>query len=221
MLEMFRVFVLLSLGQSSFFLLIQKMYEVGTHAYSEIVRAYGLARTEFEKILRESGGPYLDHLKVTACLVMVAMYWMGIRDYRVVVAALLHDLIEDIDSWTFDRLVQEFDWKTAFYVQGVSKRPLSEFSGNRAKRDAEFMDRLQASSFFVILIKLCDQTHNLLTLWAKPLSDQRKKIVLAETFYLKLAYEHKIFPRVFRLVILYAKIRLLFTQDTMVAKASS
>jgi guanosine-3',5'-bis(diphosphate) 3'-pyrophosphohydrolase len=120
--------------------------------------------------LRASGEPYIIH--PTAVAEIVASWGL---DHEAVMAALLHDVVEDTDT-TIEELAERFGPKVAELVDGVTKLRLSA-----SPRPAADSVRLEASNenlrklllatakdYRVILIKLADRLHNMRTLQYLP-----------------------------------------------------
>ena len=81
----------------------------------KIDKAYNLARDAHDGQLRYSGQPYIIHpVAVAAILVDLCM------DYQSVVAALLHDTVEDTDI-SVEYVKNEFGEDVAMLVEGVTK----------------------------------------------------------------------------------------------------
>lgn len=140
----------------------------------QVVRAYHFAKDAHEGQKRKSGEPYITHpLAVANILADMHM------DYQCLMAALLHDVIEDT-SIHKDLLGQEFDQDVAELVDGVSK--LKNISQSRAEAQAENFQKMalaMAKDIRVILVKLADRLHNMRTL--EYLDPERKRRIAKET----------------------------------------
>ncbi len=111
-------------------------------------------------------------------------------DTNSVVAALLHDIIED-GGVSYQELKKEFGEEIAFLVQGVTKISALKYKQEITDEEAEsFRNMVLAMSrdLRVILIKLADRLDNLKTLWA--LNKEKQKIKALQTLdvYAPLAY---------------------------------
>lgn len=133
--------------------------------------AYVVARDAHEGQMRSSGEPYITHP------VAVALNLANMRlDSETLMAALLHDVIEDT-SVTKDDLAELFGHTIAELVEGVSKLDKLKFD-NKAEMQAENFRKMilaMVQDIRVILIKLADRTHNMRTLGSlRP--DKRRRI---------------------------------------------
>ena len=139
----------------------------------EIRRAIRFGRRAHKGQQRASGEDYIVHP------IEVATILAGMRlDHETVVAAILHDVIEDTPT-AKDQILAEFGNEVAELVDGVSKLThLSrESRENRALAQAEnFRKILMAMSrdIRVILIKLTDRLHNMRTIDPLPIEKQRR-----------------------------------------------
>lgn len=125
-----------------------------------VQRAYYYAEQAHEGQRRRSGEPYVTHpLAVAAILADMHM------DHQSLMAAMLHDVIEDtaINKKT---LGDQFGGTVAELVDGVSKLSRIEFE-SRAEQQAENFQKMalaMARDIRVILVKLADRLHNMRTL---------------------------------------------------------
>jgi RelA/SpoT family (p)ppGpp synthetase len=135
--------------------------------------AYILARDAHEGQTRSSGDPYITHpVAVSAILADMRL------DHETLMAALLHDVIEDTD-YSKEDLALAFGETVAELVEGVSKLDKLKFSSKQEAQAENFRKMLMAmvKDIRVILIKLSDRTHNMRTLGAlRP--DKRRRIAL-------------------------------------------
>ncbi len=133
-----------------------------------VQRAYEIAEAAHEGQLRRSGDPYITHpLAVTTILAELGM------DTTTLVAALLHDTVEDT-SYTLERVVQDFGEDVAHLVDGVTKIDKVVF-GDAAKAETiRKMVVAMARDPRVLVIKLADRLHNMRTLRYVPLDKQER-----------------------------------------------
>jgi len=118
---------------------------------------------------RRSGEPYIHHpLEVAYNLATMHL------DARSIVAAILHDVIEDTEN-SKEQIASEFGEDVAELVDGVSKISQIEFSSKEEEQAENFRKMLLAMTrdIRVILIKLADRLHNMRTLGAMPRYKQR------------------------------------------------
>ncbi|MBO6227596.1 MAG: HD domain-containing protein, partial [Shewanella sp.] len=134
-------------------------------------QAYQIARDAHEGQMRTSGEPYITHP------VAVARILADMRlDHETLMAALLHDTIEDTHV-TKDDLAELFGVAVAELVEGVSKLDKLKFRDKKEAQAENFRKMMMAMTqdIRVILIKLADRTHNMRTLGAlRP--DKRRRI---------------------------------------------
>ncbi|WP_455205458.1 bifunctional GTP diphosphokinase/guanosine-3',5'-bis pyrophosphate 3'-pyrophosphohydrolase [Kaarinaea lacus] len=126
----------------------------------QVYRAYLFSAEAHEGQKRLSGEPYIYHpLAVARILAEMRM------DTNSVIAALLHDVIEDTAT-AKDQLAKEFNQEVADLVDGVSKLTQVKFS-SKAEAQAENFRKMMLAmvrDIRVILIKLADRLHNMRTL---------------------------------------------------------
>ncbi len=138
---------------------------------AEVYRAYLFSAEAHEGQQRMSGEPYIFHpLEVARILAGMRM------DYQSIMAAILHDVIEDTPT-AKDQLVVQFGGEIAELVDGVSKLNHITFE-SRAEAQAENFRKMllaMVRDLRVILVKLADRLHNMRTLGIMPL-DKRRRI---------------------------------------------
>jgi guanosine-3',5'-bis(diphosphate) 3'-pyrophosphohydrolase len=124
---------------------------------------------------RESGEPYVVHpLKVAEILADMEM------DQTTIVAALLHDCIEDTKA-SYDTIEQTFGADVARLVDGVTKLDGIEFR-TKDEQKAESLRKMffaMAKDIRVVIIKLADRLHNMRTL--KFCNEQKRVRTAKET----------------------------------------
>jgi len=137
---------------------------VGTYLTAEqakqVKRAYFFAEQAHYGQVRRSGEPYVTHpLAVAGILADMHM------DHQSLMAALLHDTIEDTGV-TKDDISAQFGHDVAELVDGVSKLTHIEFDSAELKQAENFqkMALAMARDIRVILVKLADRLHNMRTL---------------------------------------------------------
>lgn len=138
---------------------------------AEVYRAYLFGAEAHEGQRRLSGEPYIYHpLAVAAILGEMRL------DYQTIMAAILHDVIEDTPTLK-EQLAEQFGAEVAELVDGVSKLTHIEFE-SKAEAQAENFRKMMLAmvrDIRVILIKLADRLHNMRTLGAmRP--DKRRRI---------------------------------------------
>ncbi len=138
-------------------------------------RAYFYAEQAHDGQLRRSGEPYVTHpLAVAFILAEMRM------DHQSLMAALLHDVIEDTGIGK-PALAEQFTPIVADLVDGVSKLTQIEFM-SRAEAQAENFQKMalaMARDIRVILVKLADRLHNMRTLGV--LRPEKRRRIARET----------------------------------------
>ncbi|MEJ6474439.1 bifunctional GTP diphosphokinase/guanosine-3',5'-bis pyrophosphate 3'-pyrophosphohydrolase [Pseudoalteromonas piscicida] len=136
-----------------------------------VQKAYVVAREAHEGQTRSSGEPYITHpVEVTQILASMKL------DHETLMAALMHDVIEDTD-FSQDDLAEIFGNTVAELVEGVSKLDKLSFKDKKEFQAENYRKMIMAMTqdIRVILIKLADRTHNMRTLGAlRP--DKRRRI---------------------------------------------
>ncbi|GAC26527.1 MAG: bifunctional GTP diphosphokinase/guanosine-3',5'-bis(diphosphate) 3'-diphosphatase [Alteromonadaceae bacterium] len=138
---------------------------------AETQRAFVVAQEAHDGQMRSSGDPYITHP------VAVAGILADMRlDHETLMAALLHDVIEDTHH-NKESLSEQFGETVGELVEGVSKLEKIHFSSKQEAQVENFRKMLMAmvQDIRVILIKLADRTHNMRTLGSlRP--DKRRRI---------------------------------------------
>lgn len=141
----------------------------------EVYRAYLFGAEAHEGQHRLTGEPYIYHpLAVARILAEMRM------DFNTIIAALLHDVIEDTTT-ARDNLATEFSEEVATLVDGVTKLTQVKF-GSKAEAQAENFRKMilaMAKDIRIILIKLADRLHNMRTLGV--MRPDKKRRIARET----------------------------------------
>lgn len=150
----------------------------------QIDKAFKIANRAHEGQLRCSGQPYVIHPILVAKIVAE----LGM-DKESVIAALLHDVVEDTDL-TLEDVTEKFGKSVASLVDGVTKLgkvPLS----TREEVQAENVRKMllaMSEDIRVIIIKLADRLHNMRTLEFMPPQKQRDKALETLEIYAPIAH---------------------------------
>ena len=150
----------------------------------KIDRAYKMAKDAHEGQLRYSGQPYIIHpVAVATILVDLCM------DYQSVVAALLHDTVEDTDISVED-VKNIYGEDVAKLVDGVTKLGKVPLSTKEEEQAENIRKMLLAMSedIRVIIIKLADRLHNMRTLEFMRPQKRRDKALETIEIYAPLAH---------------------------------
>ena len=141
-------------------------------------RAFFLAKEAHKGVRRRSGEPYVIH-PIEVALIAVREIGLGKKS---VVAALLHDVVEDTD-YTVEDIAHAFTPKIASMVDGLTK--MSGVFNADSSEQAEYFRKVLltlSDDVRVIIIKIADRLHNMRTLGAMPHNKQIK--ITSETIYL-------------------------------------
>jgi len=126
-----------------------------------IKRAFQYSYSAHKPHVRKSGEPYFTHPYAVA---MIVAQEIPLDDVSVV-AALLHDVIEDCDGYAYENIVTEFGTTIADIVEGATK--ISNLLKSREVTKADNYRKLMISmvaDIRVILVKFADRLHNMRTL---------------------------------------------------------
>ena len=142
---------------------------------AKVERAYKYSEQCHQGQMRQSGDPYITHpLAVANILADMHM------DHESLMAALLHDVIEDTDV-TKGQISRRFGRTVADLVDGVSKLSEIEFE-SKAEQQAESFQKMtlaMSRDIRVVLVKLADRLHNMRTLGV--LAPAKRRRIARET----------------------------------------
>jgi len=135
-----------------------------------VIEAYAMAADAHEGQSRHSGEPYLTHPVAVA----TAVAELGM-DTETVLAALLHDAVEDT-TLSLGEIEAAFGAEVAAMVDGVTKLDRVQFDSKQAQQAASMRKMLVAiaKDWRVLVIKLSDRLHNMATLGVMPEWKQRR-----------------------------------------------
>lgn len=142
---------------------------------AQVWDAYRYAYQAHEGVVRKTGEPYITHPVSVACILADLHL-----DVPTLLAALLHDVVEDTDISTLD-IKEKFGLQVAELVDGVTKLDKIEFQSASVAQAENFRKMLLAMSqdVRVILVKLADRLHNMQTLEA--MRPEKQKLIAKET----------------------------------------
>ncbi len=153
--------------------------------FAMIEKGYRYAAAHHGEQKRKDGSPYVTHPIAVAQIVAEEMH----LDSESIVAALLHDCIEDTDA-TYEDIAKEFSPTIANLVEGVSKLTRVVYT----TKEEEQMENLRkmlmamAKDIRVILIKIADRAHNMRTMEYQSQEKQRQKSLETMEIYAPIAH---------------------------------
>ncbi|QST02775.1 HD domain-containing protein (plasmid) [Pontibacillus sp. ALD_SL1] len=154
--------------------------ELATLQYHESLKAFDLVIEEMCKekgFVRHNDTHYYHHL------VDVAQHLLnhGIRDQDIITAALLHDLVEDVEGYTVEWIAEHFNENVARMVALVTKP--RDFDKTNPAHFQEYLGPIY-DEVGPCLIKTSDQTHNFFTLLNATDEKKLRKVHEMETYYI-------------------------------------
>ena len=165
---------------------LMERYEAysGADDSDRIRQAFEYARTAHETQKRVSGEPYIIHPLATAEILTELEV-----DCDTIVAALLHDTVEDTGK-TIDEIAGIFGENVAMLVDGVTKLSRIPYSSKEEIQAENFrkMFLAMAKDIRVVLIKLADRLHNMRTMKSMTYDKQVEKARETLDIYAPLAH---------------------------------
>ena len=148
--------------------------------------AYEYAVKLHEGQKRRDGSPYVTHCVATAEIIAE----QGL-DEDSIVAALLHDVIEDTPA-TYDDVKRQFGATVADIVEGVTKLTRVQYTSHEEEQAENLRKMLiaMAKDIRVILIKIADRLHNMRTMDYQ--SGEKQLIKSAETMEIYAPIAHRL-----------------------------
>jgi GTP pyrophosphokinase len=150
---------------------------------TKVYDAYLLAADAHDGQYRKSGEAYVFHpLSVALILAKIKL------DYESIIAAILHDVIEDT-STSKEQITEKFGPTVAHIVAGVSKIEDLEHKNANIKQAQNFRKLLFAASsdVRVLIIKLADRLHNMRTIDSMSKASQLRIARETEEIYIPIA----------------------------------
>lgn len=167
--------------------LIEALVSYWPSADQGLVRyAYRFAAEAHGDQKRLTGDPYITHpLEVARLLTTIQ------ADPATLAAALLHDVLEDTPV-TVEDLRAHFGATIAALVEGVTNLHRLDFTSNQEEqaRNLRKMFLAMAEDIRVLILKLADRLHNLLTL--DPLPPERQRAIAQETLHIYAPLAHRL-----------------------------
>ncbi|MDE5954927.1 MAG: HD domain-containing protein, partial [Bacteroidales bacterium] len=156
-----------------------------------VQKAFDFANEAHKGVRRRSGEPYILH-PIAVAKIVVTNIGLG---YKSIVAALLHDVVEDTD-YTVDDIRSLFGDKVATLVEGLTKIKTvldNEDKAQQKSMQAENFKRILLTlndDVRVVLIKLADRLHNCRTIEFMP--EHKRDKILSETMYIFIPLAHRL-----------------------------
>jgi GTP pyrophosphokinase len=156
-----------------------------------VQKAFEFANEAHKGVRRRSGEPYILH-PIAVAKIVVSNIGLG---YKSIMAALLHDVVEDTD-YTVDDLKSLFGEKVATLVEGLTKIKTvldNEDKAVQKSMQAENFKRILLTlndDVRVVLIKLADRLHNCRTIEFMP--DHKRDKILSETMFVFIPLAHRL-----------------------------
>mgnify|MGYP000349561827 FL=1 len=150
-----------------------------------IRQAYEIAVQAHSKQRRKSGEPYILH-PIEVARICAEEIGLG---PTAVVAALLHDVVEDTDV-SLDDIKKQFGDKICRLVDGLTKLDSSYNSENPQAENFKKVLSTLNSDVRVVLIKMADRLHNMRTLGSMKREKQLK--IASETSYIYAPLAHRL-----------------------------
>ncbi len=170
--------------EARFLELEEKLKNLSEEDRQRVRDAYEYAKAHHEGQLRKDGTPYITHPIEVAHLVAE----LGL-DADSIMAALLHDTIEDTDA-THEEVAKRFGATVADLVEGVTKLTRVKHTSVEEKQMENLRKMLMAMAkdIRVILIKICDRVHNIRTMEYQSERKQREKALETLEIYAPIAH---------------------------------
>ncbi len=151
-----------------------------------IKKAFTISLEAHKDMRRKSGEPFIFH-PLTVAEICVEEIGLGTTS---IIAALMHDVVEDTDIELAD-IDRNFGKKITRIVDGLTKiRGVFEYGTSQQAENFRKMLFTLSEDVRVILIKLADRLHNMRTLESMPRNKQLK--VASETIYLYAPLAHRL-----------------------------
>jgi GTP pyrophosphokinase len=151
-----------------------------------IKKAFTVSQEAHKEMRRKSGEPYIYH-PLEVALVCVEEIGLGTTS---IVAALLHDVVEDTD-WELEDIEREFGFKVMTIIDGLTKiSGVFDYGSSQQAENFRKMLLTLSDDVRVILIKLADRLNNMRTLQSMPRHKQLK--IASETMYLYAPLAHRL-----------------------------
>ena len=152
--------------------------------FEKMRRAFEYARDKHIHQRRKDGSPYITH-PLSVAQIVADMH----LDSESIMAALLHDCIEDTDA-THEEIAKLFSPAVAELVEGVTKLTRVQYISKEEEQMENLRKMLMAMSkdIRVILVKIADRLHNMRTMDYQTAEKQKQKSLETMEIYAPLAH---------------------------------
>ncbi len=148
-----------------------------------ILKAYEFAKKKHGGQKRKTGEPYIVHpLNVAKILSELGM------DAATIIAALLHDVLEDTDT-TYEEIKERFGESVASIVEGVTKIGKIKYKSDQVENYRKLI-LATAKDPRVIILKLADRLDNMRTLWV--FREEKRRRIARETLEIFVPLAHRL-----------------------------
>lgn len=159
---------------------------------SQSIKALDLVRKEMcvEKgFKRDDGQDFYNH-----CIdVANTLISFGVIDEDAVCAALLHDIIEDVEGYTEQTITSLFNPRVSHLVMLVTKKPGLDYKDPIVIE--EYLDNI-SKDMFAAAIKTADRMHNMMTLQDKTFESRYRKAIETKKYYMSFFKKcRQLYPR--------------------------
>ncbi len=160
----------------AFVFLVDRLKTYLSEADIEVVeKAYRFGAFAHKGQTRSSGEPYITH-PLTVAIILTDLK----LDLHSIVAAILHDVVEDTE-YTLEDIGEKFGQEVSGLVDGLTKISKIKFQSKQQRLAENFRKMIlaMAKDIRVILVKLADRLHNMSTL--ATLSRAKQERIAQET----------------------------------------
>ena len=161
-----------------------RSYNPGAN-FQQIRAAFDYARSSHAGQLRKDGSPFVTHPLAVAQIVAEELH----LDSESIVAALLHDTVEDTGTSHAD-IARLFSPTIADLVEGVTKLTRVQYTSKEQEQMENLRKMLMAMAkdIRVILIKIADRLHNMRTMEYQTPEKQKQKSYETMEIYAPIAH---------------------------------
>jgi len=147
---------------------------------SKPIQALDLVRKEMclEKgFKRDDGQDYYNH-----CVdVANTLISFSVMDEDAICAALLHDIVEDVEGYTQQTITRLFNARVSNFVMLVTKKTEKDYKNPEVI--GEYLENI-SKDMFASTIKTADRMHNMMTLQEKSFEARYRKAIETERYYM-------------------------------------